>query len=133
MWRPTFSLVLPSLLLPPVFPTLPLHCLPLSPSLLKCIFSMRSAPMTLLKLRVTSTTFKSPSLCCLILSHRIEGHLFYYKAYLFSFFKFFIYLFIFILFLAYFPALECELIEGRQCYHIPYCGIPSAQDMAAME
>ena len=48
-WRPTFSLVLPKLLLPPVFPNLPLHCLPLSPpfpftslpnSVNLCVFQM---------------------------------------------------------------------------------------------
>lgn len=116
------SSVLPSLS-SACFPHPSLHCLPsVSFPVKACIFSMRSAPMTLLKLRVaSSTTFKSPSLLLLYFVPQNRKPSVLLQS-------------LFILFLAYFLNLECELIEDRQCcLYIAYCGSPVLRTWPAME
>ena len=113
MWRPSFSWCSPAFFFNLFSPPFPSTVFRLSPSLLKCIFSMRSAPMILLKLSHFHNFQIALSLCCFILSHKTEGHLFYYKAYLFSFL------------LISLPQSVSLLRTGSVAY-IAYCGIPSA-------
>lgn len=119
MQRPTFSLVLPSLLFQPVFPTLSLHCL------LSVSFPVK---VHFLNEVCSSDSVKTQSLPQL--SNRPVSLLLYFvpqnrrtSVLLQS---------LFILFLTYFPTLECELIEDRQC--CLYCLLwdPQCLPMAAM-